>query len=122
MLLFVFITVFGCDYHFGVIFKPLLALRKKSKQRFAETPTFFIKIRYQLLNVLIAAKREKFQDNYSVWVSTAILFFASYIFLVYGRVWFNWMIPAILSNAYLGILLLRQPRQKISNLLTKIKR
>ncbi|WNY97960.1 hypothetical protein SUSP_000378 [Sulfurospirillum sp. 'SP'] len=120
-LLIVFLTVFGCDYLFGMIFKPLLQLRKKSKQVFKLTPTKLISIRYKLLSILIAVKREKFQDNYSIWVATAILFFISYIGLVYYRIWFNWMIPAILSNAYLGILLLRQPRQKISNLLTKIK-
>lgn len=121
-LFIVFITVFGCDYLFGVIFKPLLALRKRSKQRFAVSPTFLIKIRYQLLSFFIAVKREKFQDNYSVWGSTAILFLVSYLFLVYGRVWFNWMIPAILSNAYLSIMLLKKLGQIILKLLTKIKR
>lgn len=57
------------------------------------------------LTIFIANSREDFQDRWSVILSVVALFFISYGFLLSSQhYWFNWLIPAMMSETYILVM------------------
>lgn len=93
MIIFLVVTLF--DFFLALIHRRLLHWKNSIKSK---------RLR-EFLTLFIANNREEFQDRWLVVLSVIVLFFISYIFLVSSQhYWFNWLIPAMMSETYILVM------------------
>jgi len=107
-------VVFLVDIFLAYLYKPLIKFRgrlKRNQRKKTITKIYFLL--QHVVTYILKPNRNEFQDRWVIWISMIILLIVSYKILVVYKLWFNWMIPALLSSSYVIFMFISKPIQKI---------